>query len=115
LGLGPSKFGWYPVKILLLIYWSRTLNKSVYRHHSYTIGLQTWATLRVGHGPPAEYYALRNLGERLQYRLALLVLVFFTFNLNQFLSLKIVKILQLLGVTPLDPLKFILYYGHTEL
>ena len=29
--------------------------------------------------PPAENYVLRNLGERLQYRLALLVLAFFMF------------------------------------
>ena len=58
--------------------------------------------------PPAENRAFRNLGERLQYRLALLVLVFFnvfSINLKPFLSISIAKILQFLGVVPPDPPK----------
>ena len=45
---------------------------------------------------PAENYLLINLGERLQYRLTLLVLVFFNFfsiNFKPILSLTIAKIL----------------------
>ena len=54
-----------------------------------------------------------NLGERLQYRLALLVLAFFV--LASFLShfsLKIAKILQLLGVASPDSPKFYLTSGR---
>ena len=46
--------------------------------------------------PPAENYLLINLGERLQYRLTLLVLVFlnfFSINFKPILSLTTAKIL----------------------
>ena len=66
----------------------------------------------------AENYALRNLGESLQCRLALLILNFHavSINLMPFLSLQLQNP-TVSGVDPQIPLNLILcmYYGRTAL